>query len=175
MHDQGPSTAGTADPGAAVTRALAGWGVEHEVLEIDPDYADTAQFCERYGYPPERSANTILVASRKGPPAYCACVVLASTQLDVNKRVRKLMGVRRASFASAEQTVELTGMMIGGVTPFGLPEGVPIYVDAAIEDLDYVILGGGSRSTKVRMAGAEFAKVPGAQFVAELSMPPRGG
>ena len=155
--------------------ALAGWGVEHEVLEIDPDYADTAQFCERYGYPPERSANTILVASRKGPPAYSACVVLASTQLDVNKRVRKLMGVRRASFASAEQTVELTGMMIGGVTPFGLPEGMPIYVDAAIEDLDYVILGGGSRSTKVRMAGAEFAKVPGAQFVTELSMPPRGG
>ena len=160
--------------GKAVTGALTEWGIEHEIVEIDPEYADTAQFCERYGYPPERSANTILVASRKEPIVFCACVVLASTNLDVNRRVRKLMGVRRVSFASAEQTRELTGMMIGGVTPFGLPEGVPIYVDEGIEGLDYVILGGGNRSTKVKMAGSEFSKVPGAQFISELSMPPRG-
>ena len=161
------------DPEDRVRQALGEWGIEFEMLDIDPDYADTAQFCERYGYPPERSGNTILVASRKGPPQYCACVVLASTQLDVNKRVRKLMGVRRASFASADQTVEVTGMMIGGVTPFGLPEGVPVYVDEPIADLDYVILGSGSRSSKVKMAGREFTKVPGAQFVSDLSIPPR--
>ena len=166
-------TQANSDPEDRVRRALGEWGIEFEMLDIDPDYADTAQFCERYGYPPERSGNTILVASRKGPPQYCACVVLASTQLDVNKRVRKLMGVRRASFASADQTVEVTGMMIGGVTPFGLPEGVPVYVDEPIADLDYVILGSGSRSSKVKMAGREFTKVPGAQFVSDLSIPPR--
>jgi prolyl-tRNA editing enzyme YbaK/EbsC (Cys-tRNA(Pro) deacylase) len=159
------------DPAAKVNDALAAWGIGHEIIEIDPDYADTARFCEKYGYPPERSANTILVASRKGPPQYCACVVLASTQLDVNKRVRKLMGVRRASFASPEQTRDVTGMMIGGVTPFGLPGDIPIYVDEAIDGLDYVILGSGSRSTKVKMPGAEFAKVPGAEFMPELSVP----
>ena len=166
-------TQANSDPEDRVRRALGEWGIEFEMLDIDPDYADTAQFCERYGYPPERSGNTILVASRKGPPQYCACVVLASTQLDVNKRVRKLMGVRRASFASADQTVEVTGMMIGGVTPFGLPEGVPVYVDEPIADLDYVILGSGSRSSKVKMAGREFTKVPGAQFVSDLSIPQR--
>ena len=161
----------TQDPAERVRSALSGWGIDHEIIEIDPDFADTAQFCEKYGYPPDRSGNTILVASRKGPPQYCACVVLASTQLDVNRRVRKLMGVRRVSFASVDQTVEVTGMMIGGVTPFGLPSSVPIYVDEVIADLDYVILGSGSRSSKVRMAGSEFAKIPGAQFVADLSMP----
>ena len=162
---------GATDPAAQVNEFLAARGISHEIIEIDPDFADTAQFCEKYGYPPERSANTILVASRKGPEQYCACVVLASTQLDVNKRVRKLMGVRRVSFASAEQTVALTGMMIGGVTPFGLPAEVPVYVDEAIDGLDYVILGSGSRSTKVKMPGAEFTKVPNAEFISELAVP----
>jgi prolyl-tRNA editing enzyme YbaK/EbsC (Cys-tRNA(Pro) deacylase) len=158
-------------PAALVNDALASWGIEHKIIEIDPDFADTAQFCEKYGYPPERSANTLLIASKKGPEQYCVCVVLASTQLDVNRRVRKLMEVRRVSFASGEQTVAVTGMMIGGVTPFGLPGDVPIYVDDAINGLDYVILGSGSRSTKIKMPGAEFTKVPNAEFISELAVP----
>lgn len=162
---------GASDSAALVNDALTSWGIDHEIIKIDPDFADTAQFCEKYGYPPERSANTILVASKKGPEQYCACVVLASTQLDVNKRVRKLMGVRRVSFASAEQTKDVTGMMIGGVTPFGLPQDVPIYVDEGIDGLDYVILGSGSRSSKVKMSGGEFSKIPGAQFISELAVP----
>jgi prolyl-tRNA editing enzyme YbaK/EbsC (Cys-tRNA(Pro) deacylase) len=161
---------GSPDPAALVSDALASLAIAHEIIEIDPDFADTAQFCEKYGYPPERSANTLLIASKKGPEQYCVCVVLASTSLDVNKRVRKLMGVRRVSFASAEQTIAVTGMMIGGVTPFGLPGDVPIYVDDAIDGLDYVILGSGSRSTKVKMPGAEFAKVPGVEFISELAV-----
>ena len=40
-----------------------------------------------------------------------------------------LMGVSRASFASAEETRESTEMMIGGVTELALPEGLGIYAD----------------------------------------------
>jgi len=159
------SKEGPTDPAAKVSDALASLAIDHEIIEIDPDFADTAQFCEKYGYPPERSANTLLIASKKGPEQYCVCVVLASTSLDVNKRVR------RVSFASAEQTKDVTGMMIGGVTPFGLPADIPIYVDDAIDGLDYVILGSGSRSTKIKMPGAQFAKVPNAEFISELAVP----
>ena len=154
-----------------VLSALERLGVTYELIQIDPDYADTAQFCEKYGYPPEQSGNTILVVSKRGEKKYSACIALAHTRLDVNHKVKALMDVKRLSFASAEETAELTGMMIGGVTPFGLPGDIPIYVDEAIEGLDYVILGSGSRSSKVRMAGSEFAKVPGARFVPDLSKP----
>ena len=98
---------GASDPAALVNDALTSWGIDHEIIKIDPDFADTAQFCEKYGYPPERSANTILVASKKGPEQYCACVILASTQLDVNKRVRRLID-SRASFASASSLSSFT-------------------------------------------------------------------
>jgi len=145
---------------------IAGW----EWIAIDPQYGDTADFCERYGYDPPHCANTIIVAGKRGPAAYCAGIVRACDRLDVNKRVRGLMGVSRASFASAEETREVTGMMIGGVTALALPEGLPIYADVRLLDMDYIILGAGSRSGKLKMAPRELEKLPGLEFIEGLSI-----
>jgi len=152
-----------------VRRVLDGLGLPHEMVEIDPQYADTAAFCAQYGYPLEQSANTIIVGSKKEPRQYAACVVKATTRLDVNHTVRKLMGVPRLSFATAEETMALTGMMIGGVTVFALPDGVPIYVDEALMSCPYVILGGGSRSTKIKIAPEVFTRLAGTRIVAGLA------
>jgi prolyl-tRNA editing enzyme YbaK/EbsC (Cys-tRNA(Pro) deacylase) len=135
-----------------VRDALTELGVDFEVMECDPTLADTAAFVAAYGIPLERSANTIVVASKGAEPAYVACVVLATTSLDVNNVVRREMGVRKASFARAEPTVELTGMEIGGVTPFGLPPHLPVLVDARVMEPDWIVLGGGNRSSKLRIA-----------------------
>lgn len=95
----------------------------------------------------------------------------ATSRLDVNRTVRRLMGVRKASFATAEQTVALTGMQIGGVTPFALPAGLPLYVDAPVMDIDEIIVGGGGRSTKVLVAPAVLAKLPDMTVVEGLGTP----
>ena len=144
-------------------------GVPYEVMTIDPDFADTAKFCVRYGIPLENSANTIVVASKKEPKQYCACVVKATTRLDVNHAVRKLMSVPRASFATAEETQALTGMMIGGVTVLALPPDLPIYVDERVMTLDWLILGGGSRSTKIRTSPEIFRRLPRTTVVPDLA------
>ena len=120
-------------------------------MACDPDLADTAAFCEAYGIPLDRSANTIVVSSRRPEGRHVACVVLATERLDVNGEVRRRLDVKKASFAPAEETVRLTGMLIGGVTPFGLPKELPIWIDAGVMELDWVILGAGSRSAKVRI------------------------
>ncbi|MDA1257293.1 MAG: hypothetical protein O3C10_05545 [Chloroflexi bacterium] len=153
-----------------VVRVLNATGVPYEMVECDPEFADTAAFCERYGYPPEQSGNTIVVASKRGEKKYAACIALAHTRLDVNHTVRELMEVKRLSFASAEETAALTGMMIGGVTPFCLPEDLSVYVDSRIMSLDYVILGGGSRSAKVKVHPDVFGKMPTAQVVDGLAV-----
>ncbi len=132
-----------------VRAALASTGVEYEVVACDPALADTAAFCAAYGYQAEDSANTIIVIGKSDPPRYAACVVLATTRLDVNKVVRHRLGAKKASFASAEQTLEITGMMIGGVTPFGLPPDLPIWVDSRVIRRQRLLFGGGSRSCKV--------------------------
>lgn len=124
-------------------------GVAYEIFPCDPALADTAEFCAAYGFELTESANTIVVMGKVDPPPLAACVVLAHTRLDVNSTVRKRFGVKKASFAPAELTAETTGMAIGGVTPFGLPDDLPLWVDARVMDLERVVLGGGSRDRKV--------------------------
>ena len=156
-------------PEEIVIVALQKLDVSYELIDIDPNFADTAAFCEKYGYPVERSCNTIIVASKKEPKRYVACVVLAHTRLDVNKRVTKLMDVSKAFFASADEMAALTGMQVGGVTPFSLPAGVPLYIDDRIMALDWIILGGGGRSLKIKTSPEVFRKL-GAEVVSGLAM-----
>jgi len=138
-------------------------------MRIDPEFADTAAFCEKYGVALDHSGNTIIVASKKEPKKYCACLVLATTRLDVNHVVRRLLEVPRVSFATAEETRELTGMVIGGVTLLALPPDLPLYVDDRVMALDYVILGGGSRSSKIKIAPDALRKLPGFTVVTGLA------
>ena len=155
---------------AQVIADLEARGVAFEVMECDPDLADTARFCEAYGIPLEKSANAILVASRKPEGHHAVCVVLATTRLDVNGTVRQKLGVRKVSFASADLTRELTGQEIGGVTIFGLPEGLPVWIDSRVLDCDWVIVGAGSRSAKIKLDPTQLVGTPGYEVVEDLAM-----
>lgn len=158
-----------ADPSVLV--ALETAGITFEVMPCDPDLADTADFCRAYGVDPAESANTIVVASRRPPGHNAACVALATTRLDVNGTVRRRLDVRKVSFAPADLTRELTGMEIGGVTVPGLPGGLPIWVDAAVAETPSVVIGAGTRSAKIRLAGGDLARLPGVEVVAGLASP----
>jgi prolyl-tRNA editing enzyme YbaK/EbsC (Cys-tRNA(Pro) deacylase) len=155
---------------AALEAALAGLG-EHELFACDPALADTAAFCAAYGFDPADSANTIVVIGKSDPPVYAACVVLATHRLDVNRVVKQRLGTRKASFASPDETRALTGMEIGGVTAFGLPAGLPVWVDGAVMTRDRIVLGGGSRSWKVIAPPAILSGLPNVEVVADLAAP----
>ena len=145
-------------------------GIAYELIQINPDFADTANFCREYGYSLDISGNTIVVATKKGEKQYAACIVLGSDRLDVNKTVRSLMGVSRLSFASAEETEALTGMTVGGVTPFALPADLQVYADEKVLSVERLILGSGSRSSKILIAPEDLKKLPKVQFVEGLSL-----
>ena len=159
----------TTDAHGLVLAHLERLGVTYEVVACDPALADTAAFCEAYGYAPEDSANTIIVVGKGEPIRHVACVVLATTRLDVNRVVRRRLGVRKASFTGPDETEALTGMTVGGVTPFGLPTDLPLWIDERVLARPRVVLGGGSRSAKVLCDPAELLKVPGAEVVAGLA------
>ena len=147
-------------------------GLSYEVMDCDPDLADTAAFCEAYGVALEASANAILVASKKPDGLHVVCVALAHTRLDVNGAVRRKLGVRKLSFAAAEVTRELTGQEIGGVTIFGLPEGLGVWLDARVLDCDGVVVGAGSRSAKIRLDLRQLVGLDRYEFVDDLATVP---
>jgi prolyl-tRNA editing enzyme YbaK/EbsC (Cys-tRNA(Pro) deacylase) len=154
----------------AVQQGLERYGIKCEVMECDPNLADTAAFCEHYKFAPEQTCNAIIAAAKTEPVKYACCVILATCKLDVNKKVCSLLEVKRCSFASGEQTLELTNMLIGGVTPIGLPD-LPIYIDAALMRNERVVLGGGNRSTKILLNPAELQKLPNVHVIEQLGLP----
>ena len=143
-------------------------GDSFEVWDCNPDMADTAVFCEHYGVSLENSANTILIKSKTGEPKFAVCVLLATHRLDVNHTVRKKLGARKVSFASADETQEITGMEIGGVTPLALPGEIPIWIDANVMQCDYIVLGGGNRTSKLKVNPKILNLLPKAEIVTGL-------
>ena len=146
-------------------------GVPYELFPCDPALADTAAFCAAYSFEMGDSANTIVVVGKSEPRQYAACLVLATHRLDVNRAVRAKFGRGKASFASAEETREITGMAIGGVTPFGLPAGLAIWVDAAVMARPRIVLGGGNRSWKVLAPPDILLRLPNVDVVEGLANP----
>lgn len=153
-----------------VREALDAAGADYETLACEEHLADTAEFCAHYGISPDEACNAILVVLKTTPRRYVACLVRADTRLDVNRKVADLTGVKRLSFASSEDTAELTGQKIGGVSIAGLPADIPLYIDERVMERDRVIIGGGNRTSKARLAPSELLKLPNAS-VADIAQP----
>ena len=159
-----------------VVRALAALELDTAgrvgVAAIDPALADTAEFCARYGVGLDISANCVVIRGKRGGAVrYAACMVLATSRADVNGVVRRRLVARTASFAPMDETVALTGMEYGGITPLGLPADWPILVDAAVARAAEVVVGSGIRGSKLFLPGSVLAALPTAEVIEDLARP----
>jgi prolyl-tRNA editing enzyme YbaK/EbsC (Cys-tRNA(Pro) deacylase) len=140
------------------------------VAEIDPELADTAEFCAAYSSPPSASANCVVVAGKRaGEVRFGAALVLATTRADVNGVIKKRLDVRKASFAPMAEAVELTGMAYGGITPVGLPAHWPLLIDKAVADAPELVIGSGLRGSKLLIPGSVLASMSGAEVIEGLA------
>lgn len=155
---------------ASTAEALSSIAGEVHAFAIDPQIADTAALLDATGLGPETSANCVLVAgSRSGEERIAACMVLANTRADVNKRVKKLLDVRKASFLPMDRAVGESGMEHGGIGPIGLPADYRILVDSRVAEADEIIIGSGIRGSKLILSGAALASLPTAEVVDGLA------
>ncbi|HEY0240297.1 MAG TPA: YbaK/EbsC family protein [Friedmanniella sp.] len=150
----------------AVRAAGADWAADCFVAPIADDLADTAAFCEAYGVPLEVSANCVVVSGRRAETTtLAACLVLATDRADVNKVVRQHLGVRKISFAPMAEATERSQMEYGGITPVGLPAQWPVLVDQAVVDQAWVVVGSGTRGSKLLLPGARLAELANAHVM----------
>jgi prolyl-tRNA editing enzyme YbaK/EbsC (Cys-tRNA(Pro) deacylase) len=139
------------------------------VTEIDPTVSDTAAFCKTYQTGLDTAANCVIIEGKYGEERkYIGCVVLATTRIDVNGKVREVTGAKKASFAKMDDAVRESGMEYGAITPIGVPENWPLLVDSAVAASPYVVIGSGFRKSKLALPGRVLAALPGAQVVEGL-------
>ena len=62
-------------------------------------------------------------------------------------------------------------MTMGGVTPFGPPDGLPLWIDSRVMERDRFVVGGGSRSAKVVGPPSMLLTIPAAEVVEGLAQP----
>jgi prolyl-tRNA editing enzyme YbaK/EbsC (Cys-tRNA(Pro) deacylase) len=68
-----------------------------------------------------------------------------------------------------DDAVSLTGMEYGGITPLGLPPDWPILIDGSVLERQAVVIGSGLRRSKLGLAPARLAELPGAVVVDGLA------
>ena len=156
-----------------VAAALDAWpaGEQVQVVEIDPELADTAALTAAYGLPLGASGNCVVVGGRRdGAERIAACVVRADTRADVNNLVKRRLDVRKASFLAMERAVRETGMEYGGITPVGMPAQWRLFVDESLVEAPVVVLGSGVRRSKLLLPGTLLPRLPGAEVVSRLGL-----
>ena len=143
--------------------------LEFEIMDCDPKLSDTSEFCKEYGINLEDSVNAILVKTKTGELKYAVCALLATTKLDINYLIKKKLGARKVSFAGFEETAKLTEMEIGGVTPINLPSTLPLWVDSKVLKRNLIVLGGGNRSSKIKISPKVFDYTSNTEIVQKLA------
>ncbi|ASW52960.1 hypothetical protein CIK06_00290 [Plantactinospora sp. KBS50] len=83
--------------------------------------------------------------------------------------VRRLLDVRKASFAPMDDAVRLTGMEYGGITPIGLPPQWPVLVDSRVIAVPHAVVGSGVRHGKIVVPGPALGILPNAKVVQGLA------
>lgn len=143
---------------------------EAAVFKIDPALSDTESLCREYHEPESTCGNCVIVRGRRGEiTRTVACLALATTRVDVNKLVRKRLDVRKASFAPMDEATSESGMEYGAITPVGLPEDWPIWIDPAVARADEVCIGAGTRASKLVLPGEALLALPNAEVVEGLA------
>jgi Cys-tRNA(Pro)/Cys-tRNA(Cys) deacylase len=78
-----------------------------------------------------------------------AMVLIAGPQQVSWRALREYFHQSRLTIASAEEVKEVTGYEIGAVSPFGLPNPLPILVDEGVLSPPAISLGSGVRGTAI--------------------------
>ena len=95
----------------------------------------------------------------KAGDRFAVFVLSAALKLD-SQAVKKRLGERSLRFATAEELMELTGLVPGSVPPFGEPVlPFPLYVDESIEANERIAFNAGSLTDSLVLGTADYLRV----------------
>ncbi len=129
---------------------LSQWGKESQVQEFTTSSATVELAAEALHVQPARIAKTLSFRKEDG----CLLVVTAGDRRIDNPKFKATFGFK-ATMLPFEQVEQLTGYAVGGVCPFALPEGTPVYLDISLKEFETVFPACGSSNSAIELTGNE--------------------
>ena len=120
--------------------------LEDRIQEFEVSSATMELAAQAVGVEPARIAKTLsyLVDGN-------AILIVAAGDIRVDNRKFKDTFHTKAKMLTAEQASEMIGHAVGGVCPFGVNEGVKVYLDASMKRFDIVYPAAGTSSSAVKL------------------------
>ncbi len=136
-------------------------------------YLEDLGFGDRIQFFDQSSATVELAAAALGcEPARIAksltfmvndtpVMILAAGDVKIDNPKYKAQFGTKAKMLTAEQVSELIGHEVGGVCPFGINDGVEVYLDVSLKRFDHVYPACGSGNSAVKLTIEELEKCSG--------------
>lgn len=131
-----------------------------EVITVEASTATVSEAAEALGVEPAQIAKSLAV--RAGEQIFLL-VTSGTARLDNAKAKAEFGG--RPRMLGPDETRAVTGHPVGGVCPFDLPEGLPVYFDVSLRSLGTVYPAGGSLNTSVRASVDRLFELVGDRWV----------
>lgn len=128
-------------------------GREQDILEFPVSSATVELAAQAVGVIPARIAKTLSFLVDDG----CVLIVAAGDAKIDNAKYKATFHTK-AKMLTPEQVAELTGHAIGGVCPFGNPDGVKTYLDVSLQRFDTVFPAAGSSNSAIELTCEELAQ-----------------
>lgn len=131
-------------------------GMEGRVLEFTVSSATVELAAQALGCEPARIAKTLSFMGKEGP-----LLILAAGDVKVdNAKYKQKFGVK-AKMLAPDQVEALIGHGIGGVCPFGINEGVSVYLDESMKRFETMFPACGSGNSAIELSISELEKYSG--------------
>ena len=129
---------------------LAQYGLDSRILEFETSSATVELAAAAAGCEPARIAKSLsfLVDGR-------AILVVAAGDAKVDNAKYKAQFGTKAKMLSPDQVAEMVGHAVGGVCPFGINEGVAVYLDQSLRRFQTVFPACGSSNSAIELTIAE--------------------
>ena len=143
------------------------WNLEDRILEFDVSSATVDLAAAALNVEPARIAKTLSYMVDGAP-----VLVVAAGDVRVNNRKFKDAFHTKAKMLTPEQAAELVGHAVGGVCPFGVNEGVKVYLDASLKRFETVFPAAGSSNSAIELTIPELEATSGCVGWVDLAPDP---
>lgn len=132
------------------------YGIEDRILEFTVSSATVELAAEAVGCEPKRIAKTLSFITDEGP-----ALIVAAGDAKIDNPKYKAQFHTKAKMLTPDEAAELVGHSVGGVCPFGINDGVSVYLDRSLQRFETVFPAAGSSSSAIELSLPELEKYSG--------------